>query len=195
MKKVMMGFAALLMAVAMISCKPAPQAQVEEAQAALDSAKAVEADRYLAVEFVALNDSLVAAQAAIEAEQAKPFGERDFAPIREKLEGIAASAETLKANAEVRKAEVRTQVEGLLVDLGNRVTENKANLALVVVTARNRATVEALQNEITVLESAITEVNTLVANGDYLTALEKATGAQVKASEVATGIAALAPRR
>jgi|GEM_PF-1281409 hypothetical protein len=195
MKKVMMGFAALVMAVAMISCKPAPTAQVESAQAALDSAKAVEADRYLATEFVALNDSLVAAQAAIEVEQAKPFGERDFAPIREKLEGIALSAETLKANAEVRKAEVRTQVEGLLVELGNLVTQNKEGLAKVVVTGRNRATVESLQNEITVIESAVTEVNTLVANGDYLTALQNATAAQVKATEVATGIAALAPRR
>jgi len=195
MKKVMMGFAALVMAVTMISCKPAPTAQVEEAQAALDSAKAVEADRYLADEFVALNDSLVAAQAAIEVEQAKPFGERDFAPIREKLEGIAASAETLKANAEIRKAEVRTQVEGLLVELGNLVTQNKDGLATVVVTSRNRATVESLQNEITVIESAITEVNTLVANGDYLTALEKATASQVKATEVATGIAALVPKK
>jgi len=186
-----MGIAALVMAVAMISCKPAPQAQVEAAQAAIDSARAVEADRYLAVEFTALNDSLTAAVAAIETISALPFGERDFAPVRTKLETIATDATALKANAEVRKAEVRTQVEGLLVELGNLVTSNKEAIALVRVTPRNRATVEGMQNEITVIESAITEINTLVANGDYLTALEKATASQVKAVEIQTALATI----
>jgi len=186
-----MGFAALVMAVSMMSCKPAPTAELQAAQAAIDSARVVEADRFLALEFTALNDSLTAAAAAIEAERVKPFGERDFAPIRTKLETIAAEADTLKANTEVRRAEVRTQVEGLLVELGNLVASNKAALAAVRITPRNRATVERLQNEITVIESAITEINTLVANGDYLTALEKATESQVKATGVQAGIAAL----
>ena len=191
MKKMIMGFAALVMAVSMMSCKPAPNAELEAAQVAIDSARAIEADRYLAMEFTALNDSLTAAATAIEAESAKPFGERDFATIRTKLETIAAEATTLKANTEVRKAEVRTQVEGLLVELGNLVVANKEALAAVRVTPRNQATVEGLQNEITVIESAITEINTLVANGDYLTALEKATESQAKATMVQTGIAAL----
>lgn len=186
-----MGFAALVMAVSMMSCKPAPTAELEAAQVAIDSARAIEADRYLALEFTLLNDSLTAAATAIEAESAKPFGERDFAPIRTKLETIAAEANILKANTEVRKAEVRTQVEGLLVELGNLVAANKEALAVVRVTPRNQSTVEGLQNEITVVESAITEINTLVANGDYLTALEKATESQVKATMVQTGIAGL----
>lgn len=186
-----MGFAALVMAVSMMSCKPAPTAELQAAQAAIDSARAVEADRYLALEFTALNDSLTAAQVAIEAESAKPFGERNFAPIRTSLETIAAEADTLKANTEVRKAEVRTQVEGLLVELGNLVASNRAAIAAVRITPRNRSSVEMLQNEITVIESAITEINTLVANGDYLTALDKATESQVKATMVQTGIAAL----
>jgi len=191
MKRMIMGVAALVMAVVMISCKPAPQAQLEAAQAAIDSAIAIEADRYLAGEFTALYDSLTANIAAMEAEQAKPFGERDFAPIREKFVTIAAELETLKANSEIRKAEVRTQVEGLLVDLGNLVIANKETIAAVTVTRRNQAVVEGLQNEITVIESAITEINTLVANGDYLTALEKATASQAQAIQVQANIAAL----
>lgn len=190
MKKLMLGFAALTMAVVMISCNQVPQVEIDNAQAAVEAAKTVEADRYLAAEFNALNDSLTTVMAAIEAEKT---GDKNFKPLTEKLEWITVSAETLKADAEIRKAEVRTEVETVLADLNTMVTEEKDILGKVVVTNRNRNAIETIQNEVTVLESAVNEVNTLVTNGDYLTALEKANAAQIKATAIHNDLMAFVP--
>ncbi len=192
MKKMILGFAALAMAVVMISCNKVPQAAIDTAQAAIEGAKAVEADRYLAAEFTALNDSLTSALAAIEAEKTST---KNFKPISEKLTWIATAAETLKTDAETKKAEVRSQVENALAELNTTIGLEKENIGKVVVTNRNKAAVETVQNELTVIESAVNEVNTLVSNGDYLTALEKVGAARIKITEIQNQLMAFAPKK
>lgn len=192
MKKMILGFAALAMAVVMISCNKVPQVAIDNATAALESAKVVEADRYLAAEFTALNDSLTSALAAIEAEKTST---KNFKPIAEKLTWIATAAETLKTDAETKKAEVRGQVENALAELNTTIAQEKENTGKIVVTSRNKAAVETVQNELTVIESAVNEVNTLVSNGDYLTALEKVSAARIKITEIQNQLMAFAPKK
>ena len=191
MKKMMLGFAALLMAIVMISCNKVPQLAIDNAQAAIEAAKTVEADRYLAAEFNALNDSLTTVLAAIETEKT---GTKDFKPLEEKLTWIATAAETLKTDAETRKAEVRSEVENVLAGLNTMVVQGKEMLGKTVVNNRNKTTLESIQNEITLVESAVNEVNTLVSNGDYLTALEKVNIAQIKATAIHNDLMAFAPQ-
>lgn len=190
MKKMMLGLAALIMAVGMISCNKVPQVAIDKATAAIEAAKTVEADRYLADQFTALNDTLTTVLAAIETEKT---GTKNFKPLAEKLEWVATTAETLKVDAETRKAEVRTEVETVLAGLTTAVTEQKDLLGKVVVNNRNRTAIEAIQNEVTVLESAVSEVTTLVTNGDYLTALEKVNLAQIKATAIQNDLMAFVP--
>ncbi|MDX9941743.1 MAG: hypothetical protein RBS53_05925 [Bacteroidales bacterium] len=190
MKKMMLGFATLIMAVVMISCNKVPQLAIDNATAAVEALKTVEADRYLASEFTAINDSLTTVMAAIEAEKT---GAKNFKPLTEKLEWIATTAETMKADAETRKAEVRTEVENVLAGLTTMVGQEKDLLGKVNINNRNRTAIETIQNEITVLESAVSEVNTLVSNGDYLTALEKVNVAQIKATSIHNDLMAFAP--
>ena len=190
MKKMMLGFATLIMAVVMISCNKVPQLAIDNATAAVEALKTVEADRYLASEFTAINDSLTTVMAAIEAEKT---GAKNFKPLTEKLEWIATTAETMKADAETSKAEVRTEVENVLAGLTTMVGQEKDLLGKVNINNRNRTAIETIQNEITVLESAVSEVNTLVSNGDYLTALEKVNVAQIKAPSIHNDLMAFAP--
>jgi hypothetical protein len=191
MKKMMLGFVALLMAIVMISCNKVPQLAIDNAQAAIEAAKTVEADRYLAAEFNALNDSLTTVLAAIETEKT---GTKDFKPLEEKLTWIATAAETLKTDAETRKAEVRSEVENVLAGLNTLVVQEKEMLGKTPINNRNKTALESIQNEITLVESAINEVNTLVSNGDYLTALEKVNIAQIKAIAVQNDLMAFAPQ-
>jgi hypothetical protein len=58
MKKVTFLSALVLMVVLATGCAKLPQVELDAATAALDSAKVVEANRYLADEFNALQDSL-----------------------------------------------------------------------------------------------------------------------------------------
>lgn len=187
----MLGFVALLMAIVMISCNKVPQLAIDNAQAAIEAAKTVEADRYLAAEFNALNDSLTTVLAAIETEKT---GTKDFKPLEEKLTWIATAAETLKTDAETRKAEVRSEVENVLAGLNTLVVQEKEMLGKTAINNRNKTALESIQNEITLVESAINEVNTLVSNGDYLTALEKVNIAQIKAIAVQNDLMAFAPQ-
>jgi hypothetical protein len=191
MKKMMLGFAALLMAIVMISCNKVPQLAIDNAQAAIEAAKTVEADRYLAAEFTAINDSLTTVLAAIEAEKA---GTKNFKPLAEKLTWITSAAETLKTDAETKKAEVRSEVENVLAGLNTMVVQEKEMLGKTVINNRNRTALESIENEITLVESAVNEVNTLVSNGDYLTALEKVNLAQIKATAIHNDLMAFAPK-
>lgn len=186
----MLGLAALSMAIVMISCNKVPQLAIDNAQASIAAAKTVEADRYLTAEFNALNDSLTTVLAAIEAEKT---GTKNFKPLEERLTWITTAAETLKTDAEVKKAEVRSQVENALAGLNAMVVQEKELLGKTVVNNKNRTALETIQNEITLVESAVNEVNTLVSNGDYLTALDKVNVAQIKATAIHNDLMAFAP--
>ncbi len=177
-------FFALLLVVAVSSCAKLPQAEIDAANAAIESAKGVEANRYLAEEFNALADSLNAVNVAIEDQKSKFFLSRDYKAITEKLTMIASDVEGLKARTEERKAQVRTEVQDTLNVLISLIEEDKALLAKAPKGKEGKAALEAIQNDITVLEASVTEINTLVTNGDYLTAQDKTTASKAKAEAI-----------
>src|SRR4030043_422924 len=55
--KVLIGFAAIAMVVILASCGKVPQAQIDATNAAIEAAKAAEANVYLPAEFAAVQDS------------------------------------------------------------------------------------------------------------------------------------------
>ena len=194
MKKILFQISTvLLMAVLVIGCAKAPKAELAAANAAIDSAKVVEANRYLATEFNALQDSLNAVNVAVEAQKSKLFFSRDYKSINEKLVVITSEIGALKAKTEERKAQVRTEVQDTLNVLNELILKDKALLAKAPKGKEGKAALEAIQNDITVLDASVTEINTLITNGDYLTAQDKTTAAKVKAEaikeELSTAIA------
>ncbi|MFA5848263.1 MAG: hypothetical protein WC833_00125 [Bacteroidales bacterium] len=185
MKKILFQFFTVaLMAVLVIGCAKAPKAELAAATAAIDSAKVFEADRYLATEFNALQDSLNAINVAVEEQKSKMFFSRDYKAINEKLVTITSEIGTLKAKTEERKAQVRTEVQDTLNLLNALILEDKALLAKAPKGKEGKAALEAIQNDITVLDASVTEINTLITNGDYLTAQDKTTAAKVKAEAI-----------
>jgi hypothetical protein len=172
MKKLFFPAIAMI-AILFSGCSRVPDVQIDAATASVEAAKSVEADRYLATEYQMLVDSLDAVLASIESEQAKSVGSRDFKPFVEKLTNLTAQAETVKANAEIQKAQVRIEVQDAITSLNNLVAENKTLLQQIKVNPKNKESVETMQNDVTIIEASINELNTLVNNGDYLTALQK----------------------
>lgn len=197
MKKILFQISTvLLMAVLVIGCAKAPKAELAAANAAIDSAKVVEANRYLATEFNALQDSLNAVNVAVEAQKSKLFFSRDYKSINEKLVVITSEIGALKAKTEERKAQVRTEVQDTLNVLNELILKDKALLAKAPKGKEGKAALEAIQNDITVLDASVTEINTLITNGDYLTAQDKTTAAKVKAEAIKEELStAIAKRR
>lgn len=197
MKKILFQISTvLLMAVLVIGCAKAPKAELAAANAAIDSAKVVETNRYLATEFNALQDSLNAVNVAVEAQKSKLFFSRDYKSINEKLVVITSEIGALKAKTEERKAQVRTEVQDTLNVLNELILKDKALLAKAPKGKEGKAALEAIQNDITVLDASVTEINTLITNGDYLTAQDKTTAAKVKAEAIKEELStAIAKRR
>ncbi|MHC1780278.1 MAG: hypothetical protein AB9922_08580 [Bacteroidales bacterium] len=184
MKKITFLSALVLMVVLATGCAKLPQVELDAATAALDSAKVVEANRYLADEFNALQDSLNAANVEIEAQKSKFFITRSYKAVTEKLVKITTDVEGLKARTEERKIQVRTEVQDTLVVLNNLIVEVKGLLTKAPRGKEGKAALEAIQNDITVIEATVTEINTLITNGDYLTAQDKTNASKAKAEAI-----------
>lgn len=185
MKKSVFSISALvLMALLISSCAKVPQVELDSAKAAVEAAKTVEANRYLPEEFNAINDSYNAAVTAIEAEKSKFFLSRSYKEVTEKLNAISASTEELKTKTEERKAQVRDEVQATVTAVTQLIAENKELLKKAPKGKEGKAALEAIQNDITVIEASLNEINTLVTNGDYLTAQDKVNAANTKATSI-----------
>jgi len=197
MKKILSQISVvLLMAVLVVGCAKAPKVELAAANAAIDSAKIVEADRYVAAEFNALQDSLNVINVMIETQNSKSFFSRSYKGLDQKLAAITADVTALKPKAEQRKAEVRTEVQDTLTLLVTLIQEDKDLLVKAPKGKEGKAALEAIQNDITVLDATVAEINTLITNGDYLTAQDKTTAAQLKAIAIKEELsAAIAKRR
>ncbi len=166
------------------SCAKLPQAELDAAKASLETAKAAEADRYLAAEYNALQDSLNAVTVAIEAEGSKSSFSRNYEATKNQLVQISADATALVAQAEERKVQVRDEVQQSLVALSYLITEDKTLLAEAPKGKEGKEALEAIENDITIIEASVNEINTLISNGDYQTAQDKVSASTVKAEAI-----------
>jgi hypothetical protein len=171
-----------LMLMLVTSCSKAPQKELDDAKTSLEAAKSVEANRYLDFEFIALQDSLNVQIAAIEAEETKSFSSRNYATIKENLVKITAEADALKLRTEEYKVQVRDEVQQSLVALSTIIADDKDLLSKVPTKGKDgKSLQEAIQNDITIIEASVNEINTLISSGDYLTAKEKVSASSAKA--------------
>ncbi len=175
---VLVGFAALTMLTT--SCAKMPQEELDAANAAVDAAKAVEAHRYLAVDFNALQDSMNKATTMIEAQKSKFSLFRSYKDAKAILADVTTMAASLKDDAIIRKEEVKNEVQVALTETNTLVGEVKTLITKAPRGKEGKAALEAIQTDLAGVEATLTEVATLLNNGDYLTAQEKGNAAKQK---------------
>lgn len=185
MKKIAFQISAIaLFLVVATGCAKLPQLELDAATEALENTKSIEANRYLPSEFNALQDSLNAVNIEIETEKSKFFISRSYKSATEKLASISAEAEALVTKTEEKKAQVRTEVQESFASLTSLIQEDKDLLAKAPRGKEGKAALEAIQTDITVIEASVNEINTLVSNGDYLTAQDKVNASKAKAEAI-----------
>lgn len=169
----------------MLGCAKVPQAELDAVQAAMDAAKAVEADRYAAPEFNAAKDSLNAAKAEIEKQNSKFALFRSYGRAKElltnALNGFNAAKDAVAANKET----VRGEAEQLLAQAATAVDDVKKLMKKAPRGKEGRAALEAMNSELGAVEASLAEANTAMAGGDYLTAQGKAQAALQKLNALA----------
>lgn len=156
----------------MTSCGKVPQANIDAAVAALDSAKTMQADIYLPGDFAALNDSLTVINQAVEAQKSKLF--KNYKDVKVKADALAVVAGELAGKAVVKKDEVKAEAEALMTQAKALLDETKTLIAKAPKGKEGKAVLDEIKGEVTVIETSLAEAQTIFDGGaNYMQVLDK----------------------
>lgn len=174
-----MGMAVIAMVAVLSGCGKKPQVEIDATNAAIEAAKAAEANVYLPAEFAAVQDSMNAVMAAVEAKEGKLF--KSMAAEKEKLTAVTALANQVAANVAAKKEEVRKEAETLLNDIKTVVAEN-AKLVLKLPRGKEGAAViEQIKADLANVDVAVADAQGAYDKGAFMDALNKIKAAKEKA--------------
>lgn len=182
--KVLMGLATLMMVAFLSSCGKAPQAEIDAVNAAIEAAKAAEAAVYVPAEFAAVQDSMNAIMAEVEAQNGKLL--KKFGPVKMKLESALAQAGQVAANAGVKKEEVKKEVETMMSTVATVVEENKTLITKAPRGKEGAAVLEQIKTEMATIEASIAEAQGMFEKGAFMDALNKVKAAKESADGINT---------
>jgi hypothetical protein len=165
-------------------CQKVPQAQLDLAKAALDSAKTVQADRYLPAEFNSIQDTFNLAVTTIETMKSQSFWKRNYKEAAAQLDRVKANADVVITNTAAKKEEVKKAAQAAIVEVNALVAENKELIKKAPKGKEGKAALEAIQADLTTIESTVTEATGIITQGDYLTANDKLSAAKEKALSI-----------
>jgi len=182
-------FFTLLTAIALTSlvftsCSKAPQAEIDAANAAVEAARTAGADVYLPENFVALQDSLNAVLANVEATNSKFI--KNFSTAKEGLAGVTQMANDLVQQTATRKEEVKVEIQTAITDVKALVEEDKQLITKAPRGKEGATALNAIRTELAAVETAIAEVEAAQGQGDDMATLDKAKAAKEKATAIKT---------
>lgn len=177
--KFFVGIATIALSVATISCSKAPQAEIDAATIAVDSAKIAGAEYYVPEAFNALQDSLKSAMETVEVQKSKMFGK--FAEAKEKLVNVTVLAKDVTIQTETVKAEMKIQVDTLLLQVDSLVIVNKQLLTKAPKGKEGAQALKDIEADNNQIEASVADAKAIYNTGNYISALEKVKAAQEKA--------------
>ena len=181
-KKLSFVTASLVVALLFSGCGKIPQAEIDVANQAIDSAKIAGAEMYVPDAFAALQDSMMQVMADIEEMNSKNF--RNYGSAKEQLAGIAELAGEVRKQAETRKKEVRVEISNLLGELKVLIDENKTLLTKAPKGKEGTAALVAIKNELAAIETTLGEVAGMADSGDLLGSLDKVKASMNLANQI-----------
>ena len=182
--KVFMGLAMIAIVAILSGCGKKPQAEIDATNAAIEAARVAEAPVYLPAEFAAVQDSMNAINAEIEAQSSKLL--KKFGPVKTKLEQTLAQANQVAANTAVKKEEVKKEVETALAELKTVVEENKTLITKAPRGKEGAAVLEQIKTEMATIETSTVEAQGLYDKGAYMDAFNKVKASHERATSIHT---------
>ena len=182
--RVLIGLAAIAMVAFLSSCGKVPQAQIDATNAAITAAQTAEAAVYVPAEFAAVQDSMKAIMADVEAQKSKLF--KKFGPAKLKLDATLALANQVAANAAVKKEEVKKETEASMTAIKAVITENLDLMKKAPRGKEGAAVLEQIKTEMATIEASVVEAQGLYDKGAYMDALNKVKAANERAVGINT---------
>jgi hypothetical protein len=182
--KVLLGLATFAMVAILSSCGKVPQAQIDATNAAISAAKTAEADVYIPSEFAAVQDSMKAIMADIEAQKSKLF--KNFGSAKVKLDATLALANQVAANAATKKEEVKKEAEATLTAIQDVIKENGDLMKKAPRGKEGAAVLAQMKTDMASVEATVGEAQASFDNGAYMDALNKVNAAKSTADGINT---------
>jgi chromosome segregation ATPase len=179
-----MFLAAVAVVFVLTSCEKAPQAEIDAAVQAVDSAKLAQADVYATNQFNALQDSLNSVLAKVEEQKAKTFP--SFGSIKEELNGVSLLAVQTIATAEANKAQAKEELLAAVQELKDLLENDKNLLASAPKGKGGAAVLEEIKQEMDVLEASLNEVTATIENANFIEYKGKVGALKTKAEAINT---------
>jgi hypothetical protein len=177
---IMLGVIAILTS----ACAKKPSMEIDAAKAAIEAAKDAEADRYLPAEFNAVQDSLNVAMTLLNEQNSKFSLFRNYSSAKQKLEEVVSMAADVKENTSLRKEEVKVEVQVSMEESLALVEEVKSLIKRAPRGKEGKAAIEAIKDDLAVVENTLAETSTLIENEDFVTAKDKIDAAKQKAEDL-----------
>lgn len=180
--RLFLGFVVAMMIVA-TSCGKMPQENIDATKAAVETAKAAQADIYMAPEFKSLEDSLTVVMQAIEAENSKFM--KNFDALTVKLDTLKAQAEAVAIAAPAKKEAVKQEAATTLASVKTAIEETKALLAKAPKGKEGKEALEQISNELNVITTAVSEVEASMAGDvNFAQVLDKLNASQKSVADI-----------
>lgn len=173
-----------LMMTLIVGCAKAPQEKIDAAKAAVDAAIAAGADKYVADKMQAAQDSLNAALAEIEGQNSKFALGRNYGNAARLLDAVKSLADEATGEVAARKEEVKNEANALWTTSQTALKEAQTLLKKAPRGKEGKAALEAIQQELTALETSLNEVPNLMAGEDFITARDKMSAAMEKINSI-----------
>jgi hypothetical protein len=188
MKKGLLKLVAFsFLVVSLASCAKAPQAEIDAANVSIEAAKTAGADRYAPESFNAASEELKTALTAVEEQNSKFALFRNYDASKTTLASVATLSTKAVEETTAKKEALKAEVTQSITDLTALIVADKELLAKAPKGKEGKAALEAIGQEIAVVETVNTEVTAGVANNeDILTLSDKIKPAVEKAKAINT---------
>lgn len=184
MKKRFLGSIAIL-GIALLSftsCEKMPEVEIAQAQSAIDSAKVVGADIYLAEAFADVQDTMKVAMEKIEEQNSKWF--KKYGEAKAKLTVATTMAAEIKEKTVIRKAELKAEIEQLYTETKALLEEDNQLVAKAPKGKGGAAVIEEIKNDIVTTTEWLEAANTDIKDTEYLVVVDKMKAAKEKALSI-----------
>ena len=175
---------ALVIVILSASCAEPPNKEINQAQGAIDTARAAGADRFAAAEFSAATDALKRSEEAVAARDYR-LALNHAIDSRERAQSAAKMAVEGRANA-------RGQAERAIAEVATLISRAKAQLKDPDIAQLNGRTLRTPRATVAAAEKMLQEARSALAKEDYATVTKALNGAAANLQAALTEIDAVA---
>src|SRR5258705_3705782 len=155
-------FACILTALIITGCGDPPNKEMDQAQGAIDAARAAGADRYAATEYTAATDALKRSQDTV--------AQRDHRlELNEALDSREQAKNAAREGADT-KAQLRAEVERDMAQIAALIAEANTRLAAATRARVPRRVLDGPRQELAAVDESVQKAGEAVKADDYLSA-------------------------